>query len=128
MPLDNHLFGNLQEGAAKNVALTYYIKEGDPNAGLKYSFATPWKVYRSLQRTIQAGCPSKMRIKEDINRVFLETLQQILDAKGTYIEENSRKSVRHGVREEARLAAKKRDTLPVVDNAMLDLFTEMIQF
>jgi hypothetical protein len=106
MPLDNHLFGDLQEGAAKNVALTYYIKEGDPNAGLKYSFATPRKVYSSLQRTIQAGCPSKTRIKEDINRVFLETLQRILEAKGTYIEDDSRKSVRHGVREEARLSAK----------------------
>ena len=126
MPLDNHLFGDLQEGAAKNVALTYFIKEGDPNFGLKYSFATPQKVYSSLQRTIQAGCPSKMRIQEDIHRVFLETLQRILDAKGTYIEDNSRKSVRHGVREEARLAEKKRETLPV-DDAMLDLFSEMIK-
>jgi len=126
MPLDNHLFGDLQEGAAKNVALTHYIKEGDPNASLKYSFATPRKVYSSLQRTIRASCPSRTRINEDINRVFHETLQRILDAKGTYIEDNSRKSVRHGVREEARLAAKKRETLPV-DNAMLDLFTEMIK-
>jgi hypothetical protein len=126
MPLDNHLFGNLQEGAAKNVALTYYIKEGGPNACLEYSFAMLRKVYSSLQRTIQAGCPSKMWIKEDINRVFLETLQRILDAKGTYIEDNSRKSVRHGVCKEARLAAKKQETLPV-DNAMLDLFTEMIK-
>ena len=67
-----------------------------------------------------------MRIQEDIHRVFLETLQRILDAKGTYIEDNSRKSVRHGVREEARLAEKKRETLPV-DNAMLDLFSEMIK-
>jgi hypothetical protein len=27
MPLDNHLFANLQVGASKNVALTYHIKE-----------------------------------------------------------------------------------------------------
>jgi hypothetical protein len=33
---------------------------------------------------------------------------------------------RHGVQGEARLAAKKRETLPV-DNAMMDLFNEMIQ-
>jgi hypothetical protein len=51
-----------------------------------------------------------MRIQEDIHRVFLETLQRILDAKGTYIEDNSRKSVRHGVPKEARLAVKKQET------------------
>jgi hypothetical protein len=57
------LFGDLvQEGAAKNITLTYYIKEDDPNAALKYSFAMPRKVYASLQRTIQAGCPSKSQL------------------------------------------------------------------
>jgi hypothetical protein len=48
MPLDNHLFANLQEGAGKNVALTYHIRDEDPNATLKYSFATPRKVFTSL--------------------------------------------------------------------------------
>jgi hypothetical protein len=109
MPPDNHLFNDLQEGAAKNVALTYHIKDGHPNFALKYSFSTARHVYSSLQRTIQAGRPSKNRIAEDINRVFCETLRRIIDAKGTYIEDYSTKSVRHGVREEAALAVKKRD-------------------
>ena len=47
--LDCHLFADLQEGAAKNVALTYHIKVTDEDSNLKYSFATPAKVYESLQ-------------------------------------------------------------------------------
>jgi hypothetical protein len=35
----------MQEGTAKNVALTYHTKENDEDAGLNYSFATPVKVY-----------------------------------------------------------------------------------
>jgi hypothetical protein len=125
MPLDNHLFADLQEGAGKNVALTYHLKEGDPNFEQKYSFATPRKVYTSLQRTIKAGCPSSSRIAEDINRIFTDTLGRIIDAEGTYIEDESGKSVRHGVRAEAA-AAKKRETLPV-DAAMMNLFTGMVE-
>ena len=126
MPLDNHLFADLQEGAGKNVALSYHIKDGDTDAALKYSFATPRKVYESLQRTIKAGCPSSNRIVEDINRVFCNTLQRIIDANGTYIEDYSTKSVRHGVRAEAAFRAKKRETLPV-DNAVMELFNGMVQ-
>ena len=125
MPLDNHLFGDLQEGAAKNVALTYHLKDGDPDFHLKYSFATPRKVYTSLQRTIKAGCPSANRIAEDIHRIFTDTLGRILDAEGTYIEDDSAKSVRHGVRAEAA-AAKKRETIPV-DTAMMNLFNGMVK-
>jgi hypothetical protein len=57
MPLDNHLFANIQEGAAKNVAFTYHIKEDGNDAPLKYSFATPHTVFDSLQRTNLSGCP-----------------------------------------------------------------------
>jgi hypothetical protein len=113
MPLDNHLFADLQEGAAKNFALTYHIRDGDPDAPLTYSFAIPRKVYSSLQRTIKAGCLSASRIAEDINRIRTETLRWIIDAKGTYIEDYSSKSMRHGVRAETAAAAKKRETLPV---------------
>jgi hypothetical protein len=68
MPLDNHLFGNLQEGAAKNVALSYYIKRVIPTPLSSTPLgATPQKVHSSLQWTIQAGCPSKKRIKEALN-------------------------------------------------------------
>jgi hypothetical protein len=49
MPLDCHLFSDMQEGAAKNVALTYHLKEGDEDFPCKYSFATPIKVYEALQ-------------------------------------------------------------------------------
>jgi hypothetical protein len=127
MPLDCHLFADLKEGAAKNVALTFHIKENDDDAALKYSFATPKKVYSALQRTIKAGCPSSTRIFADIDRVFSSTLQRIIDASGTYIEDDSKKMVRHGVRAEAAsIQKKKRESLPV-DNAALELFNGMVQ-
>jgi hypothetical protein len=126
MPLDNHLFADLQEGAGKNVALSHHIKFGDPFFHRKYSFATPRKVYESLQRTIAAGCPSSNRIIEDISRVFCSTLQRIIDANGTYIEDSSTKKIRHGVRAEAAsIERKKRETLPV-DSAMMDHFLGMV--
>jgi hypothetical protein len=127
MPLDCHLFADLKEGAGKNVALSYHIKDGDASAALKYSFATPRKVYSALQRTINAGCPSSNRIFEDTDRVFCSTLQRIIDANGTYIEDDSRKKVRHGVRAEAAsIEKKKRESLPV-DNAVMELFHGMVQ-
>jgi hypothetical protein len=49
MPLDNHLFTDLQEGVAKNVALTYHIHDDHADAAIKYSFAAPCKVYDALQ-------------------------------------------------------------------------------
>ena len=127
MPLDCHLFADLKEGAGKNVALTFHINDNDENAAIKYSFATPRKVYSALQRTIKAGCPSSHRIFEDINRVFSRTLQRIIDANGTYIEDDSKKMVRHGVRAEAAsIQKKKRESLPV-DNAALEAFNGMVQ-
>jgi hypothetical protein len=138
MPLDNHLFADLQEGAAKNVALTYHIKEKkmpknnevpdpnpDPDADIKYSFSTPSKVFDSLQCTIKSGCPSRSWIVEDVFRVFDETIQRIIDAKGTYIEDSSMKIARHGVRGEAQARHKKREVLPV-DPVALDGFNHML--
>ena len=87
MPLDCHLFNDAQEGTAKNVALTFHLKEGDEDFALKYSFATPTKVYDTLQRTIAAGCPSPHRISQDIKRIYEETLQRIIEAQGCYIEQ-----------------------------------------
>ena len=62
MPLDNHLFTDLQEGTLKNIALTYHIKEKkkpkkneppdpnpDPDANIKYSFLTPKNIFDALQ-------------------------------------------------------------------------------
>jgi hypothetical protein len=97
MPLDCHLFADLQEGAAKNVALTYHIKGNHEDLDLKYSFATPVKVYASLQRTLAAGCPSPKRIAEDINRIWKETLGRIIAAEGCYIEDSSKKIIRSDV-------------------------------
>jgi hypothetical protein len=127
MPLDCHLFADLKEGSTKNVALTNHIREGDPNADLKYSFSMPLNVFSSLQRTLEARCPSTSHIAQDINRVFDETLTRIAEARGTYIEDSSTRQVRHGVRGEAAsiAAKKKRETLPV-DKAALDSFNGMV--
>jgi hypothetical protein len=124
MPLDSHLFNDAQEGAAKNVALTYHIKEGDEDFALKYSFATPTKVYDALQRTIAAGCPSPNRISQDIKRIWEETLQRIVEAKGCYIEDSSKQIERSGVRAEAA-AQYKRETIPV-DASALATFHKMV--
>lgn len=125
MPLDCHLFADLQEGAAKNVALTYHIHEAHPDASLKYSFATPHKVFAALQRTILAGCPSPARIAEDISRVWEETLERIISAQGTYIEEN--KTARHGVRAEHAAEVKKRSEPLPVDAAAIDAFLRSVK-
>ena len=125
MPLDCHLFADLLEGAAKNVTLTYHIKVTDEDSNLKYSFATPAKVYESLQGTIGAGCPSPKRISEDIKRIFEETLGRIVEAQGCYIEDDSKKIVRHGV--QAEVAAEyKCENIPV-DVAAMVSFTDMVE-
>jgi hypothetical protein len=125
MPLDCHLFADLQEGAAKNVALTFHILDGDEDAHLKYSFATPAKVFEALQRTIAAGCPSPKRISEDIGRIFTETLGRIIAAEGCYIEDSSKKIMRHGVRAEAA-AEHKRESVPV-DPSVVAGFQKMVK-
>jgi hypothetical protein len=126
MPLDCHLFADVQEGAAKNVALTYHILDGHADAALKYSFATPHKVFDALQRTILAGCPSPSRIAEDVGRVWGETLTRIIDAKGTYIEDCLNKTIRHGVRAQHAAEAKKSEPLPV-DAAATAAFIRMVK-
>jgi hypothetical protein len=126
MPLDCHLFADLQEGAAKNVALTYHIKENDEDSSLKYSFATPVKVYDSLQRTLAAGCPSPKRIAEDVKRIFKETLGRVVEAEGCYIEDSSKKIARSGVRAEAEREHKRSETIPVDALAMTG-FKNMLQ-
>ena len=124
MPEDCHLFNDVQEGAAKNVALTFHLKEGDEDYALKYSFATPRKVYDAIQRTIAAGCPSPQRISQDIKRIFEETLQRIVEAKGCYIEDSSKKIERTGYRAVAA-AEYKRQNLPV-DASALATFHKMV--
>jgi hypothetical protein len=131
MPLDCHLFANLQEGASKNVALTFHIKEGnkddqdpDPNSDIKYSFAMPKKVFDALQGTPKSGCPSKKHIKEDIFCVYKETLQCIVNAEGIYIEDSSKKIVQNGIRGEAE-AHNRREAL-AVDPIALEGFNRIL--
>jgi hypothetical protein len=64
---NKHLFANPHEQAGTNVALTYYIRDEDPDTTPKYSFWLQQKVYKALQRTIKAGFPSSNRIFEDID-------------------------------------------------------------
>jgi hypothetical protein len=125
MPLDCHLFADLQEGAAKNVAITYHIKMTDEDVGLKYSFAMPAKVYESLQRTVAAGCPSPKRIAEDIKQIFEETLGHIVEAEGCYIEDDSKKIVRSRVRAEVA-QQHKHETIPV-DASAMTRFNTMVE-
>jgi hypothetical protein len=137
MPLDNHLFADLQEGASKNVALIYHIKEKkkprkneppdpnpDPDADIKYSFSTPKNVFNALQRTIKLGCLLKKQINEDLYQVFNDTRQQIIDAKGTYIEDSLKKIAWHGIRGQAE-ALNRRQTQPINPGAM-DGFNHML--
>jgi hypothetical protein len=62
MPLDYHLFADLKERAARDVALIFHLTANNNEWALKYSFATPAKVFQALQRTIAEGCPSNKRI------------------------------------------------------------------
>jgi hypothetical protein len=70
MPLDNHLFGDLQEGASKNVALTSFLHKNDDQ---KYSFATPKKVYSALQRTIKKQASL---LQKELQRIVRECLRR----------------------------------------------------
>ena len=91
--LDSHLFSDIIEDNSRNVAFLYFL--GDDDA-MKYSLGTPKHVFRLIQRTIKAGCLPELRIAEDIEQ-FLETLQQIIEAEGTYIEDGSEKGSRKAV-------------------------------
>jgi hypothetical protein len=105
MPLDCHLFSDIQEGLARNIALSHWMAPDNP---LKYDGSTPHKIYRSICRTLETNCPVQERIVEDIDRIKDETLQRIVDANGTYIEDSTGKGARHGVRLEAEQEAEKR--------------------
>jgi hypothetical protein len=125
MPLDCHLFLDMQEGAAKNVALTYRINDGHEDPPRKYLFATPAKVFDALQCTIAAGCPSAHRIEQDVKCIFEETLGRIVEAQGCYIEDSLKKIVQSGVRTEAA-ADHKHETIPV-NAAVLTRFRKMVE-
>jgi hypothetical protein len=126
LSLDCHLFADMQEGAAKNVALTYHIDKRHEDWAKKYSLATPAKVYNALQHTIATGCSSApLCIAQDVKRIFEETLGRIVEAQGCYIEESSGRIAQSGVRAEAAVNFK-RETMPV-DASVLTSFHKMVK-
>ena len=111
----------------KNIALSYWLKDDDP---LKYSDATPMKIYDSICRTIKSGSPSEERIVEDVYRIKEETLRCITEAKGTYIEDSSNKKSRNGVRlaaarEEQKTKKNAIKTDPAVEKKFAELFRDL---
>jgi hypothetical protein len=73
------------------------------------------------------------RIVEDIDRIKDETLQRIVDANGTYIEDSTGKGARHGVRldaqQEAEKAEKRKKERNVIkaDPAVVKSFDDMFK-
>jgi hypothetical protein len=63
MPLDNHLFADLREALARNIALTFWMPKSDAR---KYTGGTPHELYKSICRTIESNGVSEHRIIEDI--------------------------------------------------------------
>ena len=91
----------------------------------KYDGSTPEKIFQSVCRTIKNGTPCAARIIQDVDRIKNETLQRIIDAKGTYIEDSSGKKARKGVRGEAEKEAKAERAI-MTDPLLLEKFKEMI--
>jgi len=122
MPLDCHLFADIKEGLARNIALSSWMPADDPR---KYSASTPQSTYQSICRTIKTGCPSEKRIIADCERVFGETLVRIQDARGTYIDDSANKS-RNGVRKAAASAEMSDRKKQVVDDNLQQAFSELL--
>jgi hypothetical protein len=120
MPLDCHLFCDIKEGLAKNIALSYWMKKDDPR---KYDGSTPHKIYSGICRTLSHNCPVEERMVEDIDRIKNETLQRIVDADGTYIEDSTGKGARHGVRLVAQRDVIKTD--PDIVKSFDDMFQSL---
>jgi hypothetical protein len=127
MPLDCHLFSDIQEGLARNIALSYWIAPDNP---LKYDGSTPHKIYLSICRTLETNFPVAKRIVEDLDRIKDETLQRIVDANGCYIEDSTGKGARHGVRLDAQQEAerrKKERNVIKADPAVVKSFNDMFK-
>jgi hypothetical protein len=127
MPLDNHLFADLREALARNIALTFWMPKSDAR---KYTGGTPHELYKSICRTIESNGVSEHRIIEDIRRIKDVTLDIILKSKGTYIEDSTGKnSTRHGVRgEEYDAQMKSRSTVdPDVKKSFENMINQVLQ-
>ena len=105
MPLDCHLFSDIREGLARNVAYSFFLPKDDPD---KYDASTPHKIFESIRRTIKNGCPSEERIIQDIDRISEVTLDRIIAAEGTFIEDDGKKSAMASGRPHRRRRRRKR--------------------
>jgi hypothetical protein len=123
MPLDCHLFSDVKEGVARNVALTYFLDNNDP---IKYSLSTPHKAELSIWRTIKAGCPSPERILTDCNNC-VKNLKRIVDANGVYIDDSNRTGVRAEAKREANRSLKTSSILIKADPDAINKFEGMFQ-
>jgi hypothetical protein len=124
MPLDCHLFADLKEALARNIAFTFWMEKADKR---KYKGGTPNEVYQSICRTIETGGVSEHRIIEDIIRIKNATLDRIVTAKGTYIDDSTGKSCRHGIRGQEFDAEKKIKVDPAVRESFKAMIANVLQ-
>jgi len=125
MPLDCHLFADIKEGTARNVALTFFLNDEDPR---KYSMRGPNHVYRSINRTIKAGCPDPTRIVEDCEGI-IKNIDRIIAADGCYISDKNINAARNGFRKtqayiekRAKKLERKKNPLKFVDPVAIKAF------
>jgi hypothetical protein len=123
MPLDCHLFSDVKEGVARNVALTYFLDKNDPR---KYSLSTPHKAELSIWRTIKAGCPSAERILTDCNNA-VKNLRHIVASNGIYIADSSRAGVREEAKNEATRIHKASSILVKADPDAINIFEDLFK-
>ena len=126
MCLDNRLIHDIKEAASNNTMLTLWmpnkikVTQGDGaevevENHEKYSFGTPARVQRALQRTIDSGVPTARRIRHDFYAVFDVAIPAMLAANGTYIDDTD--GGRHGHRAARKTAfIKDRDIGPNQDS------------
>ena len=123
MPLDCHLFCDIQEANAKNISLSFILQEPNDQT---YSASTPKRLYEALKRTINNGVPTSERIIQDIMRIHDETLDRIIASKGCFIEDESR-ATRKGQRKQTQQAVKsdKKLKLTVLDGNLVDAVKQL---
>ena len=126
MSLDNHLFADVEEAVARNIAFSFHFPEGHQD---KYSASTPNRMYASIERTINSGkVQTQERIVQDMKRIVDETLDRIINAKGCYIEDSivgkkSRKGNRGRV--QAAFWQEQREKLLLVDDKLVDAMVSL---
>lgn len=121
MPLDCNLFNDVKEGVSRNVAFSFFLADDDPD---KYSLRTPKLTFQAITKTINSGCPSVERIREDIEKI-VPILSRIIENNGGYVEDRLVK--RHGVRGETEKEDKRNTVDPVVLQKFFNRFKEMEQ-